>query len=66
MKGYFENTIFFKEPILFLVILKWNLLEKSFSCVKKKINPNFAVKHAERSNLSLPVYLMNQLFQGMV
>ena len=34
------------------VALKWNLLEKAFSSVKIKTNPNFAAKLAERSNHS--------------
>ena len=42
-----------KEPMLFLLALKWNLYEKAFSCVKTK--NNFCCKpcwNAERSNHS--------------
>ena len=42
-----------KEPMLFLLALKWNLYEKVFSCVKTKTN--FCHKpcwNAERSNHS--------------
>ena len=42
-----------KEPMLFLLALKWNLYEKAFSCVKTKTN--FCCKpcwNAERSNHS--------------
>ena len=42
-----------KEPMLFLLALKWNLYEKAFSCVKTKTN--FCRKpcwNAERSNHS--------------
>ena len=39
-------------------------LRQRFSCVKEKINSNFAVKLAERSNRSFSVYLMNHLFQA--
>ena len=42
-----------KEPILFLLALKWNLYEKAFSCVK--IKTNFCRKpcwNAERSKHS--------------
>ena len=36
---------------------------KKFSWVKTKNNSNFALKHAERSDHSFSVYLMNHLFQ---
>ena len=52
MEGYFENPIL-KEPMLFLLALKWNLYKKAFSCVKTKTN--FCCKpcwNAERSNHS--------------
>ena len=56
--GYFENTQyhFLEEPLLFLLALKWILLEKAFSSVKTKTNPNFAVKLARRSNHSFLLF----------
>ena len=39
-----------EEPMLFPLVLKWNLEEITFSSVKTKTNPNFGVKFAERSN----------------
>ena len=52
--GYFENTQyrFLEEPLLFLLALKWILLEKAFSSVKTKTNPNFAVNFAGSCNHS--------------
>ena len=41
-------------------------LKKTFSSVKTKANPNFAVKLAERSNRSFCCLLMNQIFQSSV
>ena len=40
--GYFENSFyrFLEEPVLFLLALKENLWEKTFSNVKTKPNPN--------------------------
>ena len=58
---------FLEEPILFLLVLKWNLLEKAFSSVKTKTNPNFAEKLSERSTHSFfTVYLMNHILQTSV
>ena len=53
-EGYFKNGYyrFLEEPMLFLLALKWNLLEKAFSSVKTKTNPNFALKLGERGNHS--------------
>ena len=34
-EGYFKNPIL-KEPMLFQLVLKWNLYKKAFSCVKTK------------------------------
>ena len=39
-----SSNFFLKEPMLFLLALKWNLLDKAFACVKPKTRPNFAVK----------------------
>ena len=51
-ESYFENPWFhfLEEPVLFLLVLNWNLLEKALSCFKTKTNSNSAVKPAERSN----------------
>ena len=56
-EGCFENTQyrFLVKPMLFLLALKWNLLEKVFSGVKTETIPNFAVKLAGRSNHSFLV-----------
>ena len=61
-EGYFESLWcrFVEEPMLFLLVLKYNLSEKGFSCVKTKTNSNFAVKVSERSNRSFSVYLINK------
>ena len=61
-EGYFENLWcrFVEEPMLFLLILKYDLWEKGFSCVKTKTNSNFAVKVSEKSNCSFSVYLINK------
>ena len=58
-QGYFEipNTVFRAESMLFLTALRENLYEKFFSSVKTKINPNFAVKHAKRSNHSFLLFI---------
>ena len=50
---------FLEEPTLFLLALKLNFCEKEFSYVKTKINSNFALELAERSNQSFSVYMMN-------
>ena len=51
-EGYFENPLyrFLVVNIVFLLALKWKLLEKAFSNVKTKTNSSFAVKVTERSN----------------
>ena len=36
--------------MLLLLALKWNLLEKAFSCVTTKTNSNFAVKLVEKGH----------------
>ena len=48
-EGYFKNLqySFLEKPMIFLLALKWNLLEKTFSCVKTKTNSNFTVSLAE-------------------
>ena len=48
--------------MLFWLALKWNLLEKTFSCDKTKTYLSFAVKLDERSNRLFSVHLMNRLF----
>ena len=64
-EGYFENLYyrFLEEPMLLVLNLKWNLKEKIFSCIKTKINSNFAIAVAERSNHQFSFYLMDHLFQ---
>ena len=42
------------------------LKEKMFSCVMVKTNSNYAVKVVERSNCSLPIYLINHFAQTSV
>ena len=41
---------FVGEPMLFLLALEWNLKEKTFSCVKKVTDSNFAGNIAEMLN----------------
>ena len=52
-ESYFENPYyrFVENSMLFLLALKQKLLEKAFSCIKKKINPDFAVRFFEGSSL---------------
>ena len=54
---------FLEEPVLFLLVLKWNLSGNAFSSVKTKTNSNIIVKLAERTNHSflLSAYFMNHL-----
>ena len=47
--------------MLFLLVLKWSLKVKVFSCGKTKTNSNFPVKLAERSNHLFSAYLINHL-----
>ena len=48
-EGYFKNLSYFfsEEPMLFLLGLKWHLLEKAFCCVKTKSKSNSAVNPVE-------------------
>ena len=41
------KILILKEPMLFLLALKWNLYKKAFYCVKTKTNSVFARKLAE-------------------
>ena len=52
-ESYFENLKhrFLEKSMLSLLALR-NLYKTAFSCVKTKTKPNFAVKRAEKSNLS--------------
>ena len=50
-----------EKPVLFLLPLKWNLLDKAFYWVKTKTYPNFAVKVGGRSNRWFSVHLMSHL-----
>ena len=65
IQGYFENPSnwFIEAPMLFLLVLKWNLWEKAFSSVTTKTNSDFAEKVAEMSNRSFSVDLINHLSQ---
>ena len=60
--GLFWKSWFLEEPALFLLDLKWNLLE-AFSCVKAKTNSNFTVNLAARSSYLFSVYLKDRLSQ---
>ena len=57
-----SSNFFLKEPMLFLLALKWNLLDKAFACVKPKTSSNFAVKFLKGATFCL----MNHLIQTSV
>ena len=43
-----------KEPMLFMLALKWNLYEKAFSCVETKINWHLTNLFSGESNIWYP------------
>ena len=53
--------------MIFFLALKQNLLEKAFSSVNTKTNPNVAVKHYWKEQpFIFTVYLTNYIFQTSV
>ena len=68
-EGYFENPLyrFLVVNIVFLLALKWKLLEKAFSNVKTKTNSSFWLKsYWKKQPFIFTVYLMNHIFQTSV